>query len=206
MINRIKKTSGVVRESADILSTRIRIDSLCMCACVCLLVWLNRTPISLPRGSLFSVLLCNIVPHRVKQRRDSPRRGSPSLFRFFPPNSLNRTLIAPRILADIRTDVHDIPRYYVDTETTSRVDRWIASTRYDREFGSASLPESHRRRKYGIVLQIIHTRQSPELSGIWRRFFSPESGDRHARLGRPVQRSPTRSSESSFFRWRTESN
>lgn len=42
MINRIK-TSGVVRESADISSTRIRMDSLC----VCLFVWLNRT-VSLP--------------------------------------------------------------------------------------------------------------------------------------------------------------
>jgi len=37
MIKRIK-TSGVVRESADILSTRIRMDSLCLFLCVCVCV------------------------------------------------------------------------------------------------------------------------------------------------------------------------
>lgn len=109
------KTSGVVRESADILSTRIRMDSLCICLYVCLFVWRNRT-VSFPRGSLFSVLFCIFVLHRVKQRRDSPRRGSPSPFRFSL-RILSIILSSHREYSPIleQNDVHGIPCCYMDT-------------------------------------------------------------------------------------------
>jgi len=114
MIKRIK-TSGVVRESADILSTRIRMDSLCLflcvcvcvcacvracarvfvyvrgcvchCLCVCVLVYarvfipfvcscMAQSCRSAARVYLVirCVILFNFVLHRVRQRRDSPRR------------------------------------------------------------------------------------------------------------------------------------
>jgi len=136
MIKRIK-TSGVVRESADILSTRIRMDSLCLslCACVraCVRVSLSLRvharicvcihPIRLfVYGSIMPfcsscsvsrysvcILFKNFVLHRVRQRRDSPRRIA--VFLPFPEFSrlLPCSLIAPRVLANVKQhDVHDV--------------------------------------------------------------------------------------------------
>lgn len=144
MINRIKKTSGVVRESADILSTRIRIDSLCECVSV----YLYGSIVSFRSSwdSLFSILLCNFVLRRVKQQRDSPRRGSPSLF----PVSLR---ILSIVLSSHReyspmleqNDVRDIPRYitwiprrnHVSSWQMNHIDRTFRVWQF-REFSTAS--------------------------------------------------------------------
>lgn len=117
------KTSGVVRESADILSTRIRMDSLCVFTCMAQIV-----PFRFPRGSLFSILLSNFVLHRVKQQRDSPRRGSPSPFRSPCEFSQLYILSSHREYSPIleQNDVHDIPllsrghRNHVSSRQTNR--------------------------------------------------------------------------------------
>lgn len=150
MINRIK-TSGVVRESADILSTRIRMDSLC----VCLFVWLNRT-VSLPVArylvyycvTSFFIVSSNDATHREEDRLRRPSSG-------LPPNSLNRTLIAPRVLADIKTARRSRCPFFhsVSSRQTNRT-----QSKCDRESTSASPPEPRRRRKYyRVVLQVIQT-------------------------------------------------
>lgn len=112
--------------------------------CMCLLVWRSRT-VSLPRGLLFSVLLCNFVLHRVKQRRESPRRGLSSNFRSpseFSRLNSHRTASTRRYLK--QNNVHDIPCYY--TEITSRVDRRIRVC--DREFFLRVSSGPHKHHKY----------------------------------------------------------
>lgn len=117
----------------------------CMCACVCVCLHGSIVPF---RGSSFSVLLCNFVPHhRVKQRRDSPRRGLavplPVSLRI-----LSIVLSSHREYSPIleQNDVSRCPfplrghRNHVSLSLSfSRVESYVS--RCDRESFFASLPE-----------------------------------------------------------------
>lgn len=93
------KTSGVVRESADILFRLEFVWIRCVCVFVCVYLYgaivLFHSPVVCYLVyyyvTSFFIVSSNDASHREEDRR---------LASGLPPNSLNCTLIAPRVLAD----------------------------------------------------------------------------------------------------------
>jgi len=168
-------------------------DSLCMC--MCLLVWRNRT-VSLPRGLLFSVLLCNFV--------SSSCQATTRV-------TANRIVVSLPVSLRILSIVLSSHREYspiLKTEQRSRYSLLLhrnhvssrqtnSCSRCDREFSSACLPDLINIISTTIFLQVIRKRQSDETIRNLTKILAicPESGDRRIRFDRRVHRSPTRYSE-----------
>lgn len=146
-----------VRESADILSTRIRMDLLCVYVYVCLLVcvWLNRTVSLLV--SRYLICYCLTSFFIVSSNDATHRERSPYLSST---NSLIYTLIAPRAYSPMLTERQRYPASYsqLDTKITYWIGKRIARFRCDQKSSSASpfiLHECHK--YYRVVLQVVQT-------------------------------------------------